>query len=73
MLILGTKSEEYLHGMNFDNYEIWLRTKLIPNLPPDTVVVVNNAAYHNVQLKLAPTSSSRKVLQSTGFQIVAYL
>jgi hypothetical protein len=60
IFISGTKSEECHHGMNFHNYERWLRIKLIPNLPPDSVLVVNTAAYHNVQLNLPPTSSSRK-------------
>jgi hypothetical protein len=46
----GTKSGDYHHEMNFDNYERWLKTKLIPNLPPNSVLLVDNAAYHNVQL-----------------------
>jgi hypothetical protein len=64
LLILksGTKSKEYQHRVNFDNYERWLKVKLIPNLPPDSVLVMNNAAYHNVQLNLAPTSSSQKIV-----------
>jgi transposase len=56
----GTKSGDYHHEINFDNYERWLKTKLIPNLPPNSVLLVDNAAYHNVQLNPAPTSSSRK-------------
>jgi transposase len=56
----GTKSGDYHHEMNFDNCERWLKTKLIPNLPPNSVLLVDNAAYHNVQLNPAPTSSSRK-------------
>jgi hypothetical protein len=34
--------------MNFDNYERWLKKKLIPNLPPNSVLVVDNAAYHKI-------------------------
>ncbi|CAH2238801.1 jg7735 [Pararge aegeria aegeria] len=30
------------------------------NLPPNTVLVVDNAAYHNKQWDLAPTSNSKK-------------
>jgi len=56
----GTKSGDYHHEMNFDNYERWLKTKLMPNLPPNSVLVVDNAPYHNAQLNPAPTSSSRK-------------
>jgi hypothetical protein len=29
----GTESGDY-HEMNFGNYETWLKTQLIPNLPP---------------------------------------
>jgi transposase len=46
--------------MNFDNCESWLKTKLIPNLPAYSVLLMDNAAYHNVRLNSAPTSSSRK-------------
>jgi hypothetical protein len=59
---IKTKSKEYQHGMNFDNYERWLKVKLIPNLPPYSVLVMNIAAYHNIQLNLAPTSSSQKTV-----------
>jgi hypothetical protein len=55
----GTKSGDYHHEMNYYNYEGCLKTKLIPNLPPNSVLLVDNAAYHNVQLNPAPTSSSR--------------
>jgi transposase len=60
MLKSGTKSGYYHHEMNFDNYERWLKVKLIPHLPPNSVLLVDNAAYHNVQLNPAPTYSSRK-------------
>jgi hypothetical protein len=56
----GTKSGDYHHEINFDNYEIWLKTNLIPNLPPNSVLFVDNAACHNVELNPAPTFSSRK-------------
>lgn len=46
--------------MNYENYEKWLRTQLIPNIPPNSVVVVDNASYHNKQYDRASTSNSRK-------------
>jgi hypothetical protein len=55
-----TKSGDYHQKINFGTYKIWLKTKLIPNLQPDSVLAVDNAAYHNVQLNPAPTSSSQK-------------
>lgn len=56
----GTKSGDYHDDMNFQNYEKWLRNQLIPNLPRESVVVVDNAAYHNKQYDPAPNSTSRK-------------
>jgi hypothetical protein len=56
----GDKSGDYHHEMNFDNCERWLKTKLIPNLLPNSVLAMDNAACHNVQLNPAPTSSSQK-------------
>ncbi|KAF9821303.1 hypothetical protein SFRURICE_005769 [Spodoptera frugiperda] len=34
----GTKTEDF-NGMNFEIYEKWVRTQLIPNLSPNSVVV----------------------------------
>lgn len=56
----GTKSGDYHDNMNSENYERWLRTQLVPNLPPNSVVVVDNASYHNKQLDAAPTSNTKK-------------
>ena len=56
----GTKSGDYHDEMNSENYEKWLREKLIPNLPPGSVVVTDNAPYHNKQIDKAPTSNSTK-------------
>lgn len=33
---------------------------MIPNLPPNSVVVTDNAPYHNIQVDKAPTSNSKK-------------
>lgn len=58
------KTGDYHSEMNFNNYSKWLFDKLIPNLPPRSVLVMDNASYHNMQYDKAPTSSSRKhVLQ----------
>lgn len=38
----GSKSDDYHDNMNYENYEKWLRTQLMPNLPPNSVVVVDN-------------------------------
>jgi transposase len=56
----GQTSGDYHKDMNFDNYERWLRTQLIPNLKPNSVLIIDNASYHNVVENPAPSSNSRK-------------
>ena len=56
----GSTSGDYHADMNGENFEKWLKEKLIPNLPPNSVIVTDNASYHNVQVDRAPTSASRK-------------
>jgi transposase len=46
--------------MNHANYKKWLQEKLIPNLGSKSVIVVDTAFYHNVQLNQHPTSNARK-------------
>lgn len=53
------KTEDY-HEVNFKNYKIWLQEKLIPNLPPRSVLVIDKTPYHNVQIDKCPTSNSSK-------------
>ena len=54
------KTGDYHHEMNAVNYVKWLTEKLIPNLPPKSVLVIDNSPYHDVQLNKIPTSSSNK-------------
>ncbi|XP_047030090.1 uncharacterized protein LOC124637570 [Helicoverpa zea] len=54
------KTGDYRDNLNFDIYEKWLRTQLIPNLPSNSVVVIDNASYHNEQYDPAPTSDAKK-------------
>lgn len=46
--------------MNSENFMKWVRTQLIPNLPPRAVLVVDNASYHNVAVARDPTSATKK-------------
>jgi transposase len=46
--------------MNSDSFIKWLREKLTPNLPPRSVLVLDNASYLSVQIWPAPTSNSTK-------------
>ncbi|XP_075985598.1 uncharacterized protein LOC142982799 [Anticarsia gemmatalis] len=54
-------SGDYHSNMNAENYEKWLKERLVPNLPPNSVVVLDNASYHNVQNDRAPNSNSKKI------------
>ena len=46
---------DYHDGMNGDNF-----FKLIPHLPPKSVLIIDNAPYHNLQVFKCPTHASRK-------------
>lgn len=60
MFKAGTKTGDYHDNMNYNNYEKWIRTQLLPNLPPRSVMVIDNAPYHNKLEDAAPTSNSKK-------------
>ncbi|KAG8235330.1 hypothetical protein J437_LFUL003613 [Ladona fulva] len=45
---LGLKTGDYHGEMNSGNYLKWIKNQLIPNLPPKSLVVIDNAPYHNV-------------------------
>jgi hypothetical protein len=38
----------------------WLEQKLVPNLPPNSVITLDNASYHNVQDDKPQSSSSKR-------------
>ncbi|CAF4956641.1 unnamed protein product [Pieris macdunnoughi] len=49
LLIYPAKKQtgDYHSKMNADNYQKWIKEKLLPNLPPQSVLVIDNASYHN--------------------------
>lgn len=51
---------DYHSDMNYANYEKWLKERLIPNLPQNSVIVIDNAPYHNTQVNRPPNSNSRR-------------
>lgn len=51
---------EYHSRMNGVYFEHWFTTKLLPNIPASSVIVIDNAAYHSVTLKKVTTASTRK-------------
>lgn len=54
------RSGDYHDNVNQEMFMKWLMEKLLPNLEPRSVLVVDNASYHNVQVDKAPTSKSKK-------------
>jgi len=50
------------HGqMNHDNFSRWFTNQLIPNIPRNSLIIMDNAKYHNVLAdNTFPTPSSRK-------------
>jgi hypothetical protein len=54
------KTGDYHNGMNSENCIRWLKEKLIPNLQPNSVLVIDSAPYYNTQEDKAPTSNSNK-------------
>lgn len=55
-----SKIGDYHNEMDTNNFLKWLREKLIPNLPPNGKVVIDNAPYHSTQSVKAPTSAALK-------------
>jgi hypothetical protein len=51
------KTGVYSNEMNGENYIRWLKEKSIPNLQPNSVLVTDNAPYHNIQKDKAATSN----------------
>lgn len=49
-----SRTGDYHEEINFQNYSKWIRVKLMPNLPERSVVVIDNASYHNVEVDRGP-------------------
>ncbi|PSN33422.1 hypothetical protein C0J52_22593, partial [Blattella germanica] len=45
--------------INFQNFSKWVQEKLLPNLPPNCLIVLD-IVYHSVQTNKPPTLASRK-------------
>lgn len=55
----ANKNADYHSEMNKSNFTKWVEQKLIPNLPPASIVVMDNAPYHSAMLNKAPTSATK--------------
>ena len=61
-LVLQSKrgTGDYHNEMKHNTFEEWVTNQLFPNIPPRSVIVMDNASYHSRQLERAPTSNSHK-------------
>ncbi|XP_076278399.1 uncharacterized protein LOC143208148 [Lasioglossum baleicum] len=61
-LIFKAKSTtgDYHGQMNAINFEKWLSEKLLPNIPPQSVIVMDNAPFHSAQENKPPSKESKK-------------
>ena len=60
MFISKTNSSDYDDEMNGTHFAEWFEKKLVTNLPPRSVIVLDNAPYHNVVVEKVPVQSSTK-------------
>ena len=55
-----TSSADYHDEMNTEHYMEWFTQQLLPNLPPNSVIIVDNATFHNKQKDKAPRTANKK-------------
>ena len=48
--------------MNAKHFEEWFEQQLMPNVPPKSVIVIDNVPYHNRVAEPVPTTSSTKAV-----------
>lgn len=69
------KTGDYHGQMNQTMFTKWFREKLLPNIPAHSLIIMDNAAYHNVLSPVsAPTPSCKKEkirswLERNGFPV----
>lgn len=55
-----SKSGDYNGQMNYTHFEKWSVEKLVPNIPANRIIVMDNAPYHSVQINKAPSKYTNK-------------
>ena len=56
----GLKSGDYHSSMNSENYCKWLKMEVLPMLESPSVIVMDNAKYHNVELDKKPNTTTTR-------------
>ena len=54
------RTGDYHGQMNWENFSKWFKTQLLPNIPQESIVILDNAKYHNVLEDVIPNKSSKK-------------
>ncbi|XP_066944539.1 uncharacterized protein [Macrobrachium rosenbergii] len=58
-LVFESKNDgDYHHQMNSKMFEEWFKYQLLPNIPPSSILVLDNASYHSVRIDKPPTMFS---------------
>ena len=61
LLVFQSKStKDYHEEMDSDRFLSWFKDQLLPNVPPNSCIMMDNASYHSRELNRAPTSNSKK-------------
>jgi len=58
-VLVSSKTGDYHKDMNSEVFESWLKD-ILPELEPDSVIVLDNAPYHSCKLDKNPTSNDTK-------------
>ena len=53
-------TDDYHDEMTSEHFEERLHDYSMPNIPPKSLIVIDNAPYHSKRLETVPTMSSRK-------------
>ncbi len=51
---------DYHYSLNSQTFRKCFLEQLMPNIPPRSLIIMDNASYHNMQLNKAPSGNSRK-------------
>lgn len=55
------RTGDYHGQMNWDNFSRWFEYQLLPNIEPESIVILDNARYHNVlEDEVTPSKASTK-------------
>lgn len=54
------KTGEYHNEIDYYNYKKWVKEKLIKKLSKESIVVIDNAPYHNKEIDKCPHSVTKK-------------